>query len=538
MANEVTQRFSKTKLLSKIVAVIMVISLLMMFVGCKKQNAVNPTNNNSLNSTTSSDDDSEKTVYGEFTFEETVSNVNENMEIVSKGNTANLSKNIKGYADDKANNLRNEILNTGNTDKYYKIKGKKYYISSLNGDDLNDGTSPQTAFKSIEGLTNVQLKQGDAVLFERGSVIRLFSTFLASDGVTYGSYGSGEKPKIFGSAINLVNVEWTPSAKRNVWQIDYIYPECAGMFFDHGKEIGYKRTSIRNLKKNTDFFQDPSKDILYVYCDKGNPSKVYESIEFSSQMSIIGIPSGVDNVTIDNLCIKYGGIMGVSGTWNTDHVNVTNCEIGYIGGGTTSSGTVRYGNAIQFWTGANEIVCNHNWIYQTWDTAVTWQGNGGGSFTYNNISFCDNLLEYNNGDFEYWDDGSSTKNFVIEHNIMRFTSLGWGTRENDGGYRGIEGAFSGRISKMTVINHRIKDNIIDCPGRQIINLEVSPKDLGKGIIISGNQIYVNSKYRTTDSIIRKFKTNDNDENSVDAKNERAFVAALKKFDSSAVLKWY
>lgn len=562
MAKEVVKRFFKFKLLSRTIAVMLILAMLLL-AGCDKQELPPKTDsstvssapeseNNSTDNSSSEDTTSEKEengnvtqetsksdfVFGKFSFEETVSNTNESKEIIPKGNTANLSKPLKGYADDRAEALREEILNTDNTEKYYKITGTKYYVSSLNGDDLNTGLSPEEALKSIDGLRSIELKYGDAVLFERGSVFRLYSAFLTSEGVTYGSYGKGEKPKIYGSAVNLVDVVWTPSIKKNVWQIDYVYAECAGMFFNHGKEIGYKRTGLRNLEKNTDFYQDPSTDMLYVYCDKGNPSKVYESIEFSTQMSIIGIPSGVSNVTIDNLCLKYGGVMGVNATWNSNHINVTNCEIGYIGGGTTSTGTSRYGNAIQFWTGANDIICDHNWIYQTWDTAISWQGYGGEKFTYTNISFSDNLLEYNNADYEYWDEGSTIKNFIIARNIMRFTSLGWGTREDDGGYRGIDGPFSGGIEDMTVQEHYITDNIIDCPGRYVINFAVNPEDLNKGIFISGTEIYVNPKYRTTDVILRGFKTDDSQQGSVSTTDADVFVETLKRFDANAVLKWY
>ena len=147
-------------------------------------------------------------------------------------------------------------------------------------------------------------------------------------------------------------------------------------------------------------------------------------------------------------------------------------------------------------------------------------------------------MEYNNADFEYWDDGSSIDNFVIARNIMRFTSLGWGTRADDGGYRGIDGPFSGGIDDMTVKNHYITDNIIDCPGRFIINFSVNPTDLNKSIFISGTEIYVNSSYRTTETILRKFKTNENDSNAVDTTDGNVFVETLKKFDDGAILKWY
>ena len=266
MANRVIKDYLNFKYLKQIIAVMIVLALILL-VGCEKvevSSENNSTNSSSNVSTQSSSNDSSledvnaessdvmtdnnnstdsnvtNSFNGDFSFEETVSNVKENVEILPEGNTANLNKPLKGYVDDKAEKLREEILNTGNTEEYYDIKGTKYYVSSLSGDDMNLGTSPENAFKSIEGLSNIELKSGDAVLFERGSVFRLYTTFLTADGVTYGAYGTGEKPKIYGSAINLTNVTWTPSAKKNVWQMDYIYPECAGIFFDHGKEIGYK----------------------------------------------------------------------------------------------------------------------------------------------------------------------------------------------------------------------------------------------------------------------------------------------------------
>ena len=47
-----------------------------------------------------------------------------------------------------------------------------YYVSSLSGDDSNNGTSPATAWKTIERVNRVipSLKPGNSVLFERGGI--------------------------------------------------------------------------------------------------------------------------------------------------------------------------------------------------------------------------------------------------------------------------------------------------------------------------------------------------------------------------------
>ena len=497
------------------------------------------TESTKVSSTTSTKTTSKKsTLNGTFTYTEqnnAVASVVE--EILPVGNTANLSNPLTGYYDKEAEALRSEILNTENTAKLYKITGTIYYVSSINGDDLNDGTSSKAPIKSVEQISGFDLKEGDAVLFERGSTFRLYSAFNVKSGVIYGSYGTGEKPRIYGSPVNLATVEWTPSSKKNVWQMDYTYADCSSMFFEFGEQVGYRRTSMRKLAKNTDFYLDKSNNILYLYCDKGNPAKCYKSIEFGTQMKLINISSGVHDVVIDNLCLKYSGLFAVSATWNNSGITVTNCEIGYIGGGTTSDGNSRYGNAIQFWTGAKDIVVNHNWIYQTWDTAITWQGNNGDKYFYENIAFNYNLLEYNNADFEFWSDDSTITDFDIIGNIMRFTSAGWGTREDDGGYRGIDGCFDGDLAGMaSVKNVVIKNNTIDSPARYILNLEVDAT-VYSNMTVSGTKVYVNPDMRSLDVILRSFIVSEEQENNAVATDTASLLKIMQYFDSTVVAKY-
>lgn len=65
---------------------------------------------------------------------------------------ANLNNPAFGFCENEADTLRENILNSKNTADLYKITGTKYYISSSDGDDKNDGLSPETAFKTIHGL--------------------------------------------------------------------------------------------------------------------------------------------------------------------------------------------------------------------------------------------------------------------------------------------------------------------------------------------------------------------------------------------------
>ena len=73
-----------------------------------------------------------------------------------------------GGADFESEKLKNRIICSNDT-----ISDRKntYYISE-NGDDANDGLSPERAIRSFERLAGISLCEGDGILFERGSIFR------------------------------------------------------------------------------------------------------------------------------------------------------------------------------------------------------------------------------------------------------------------------------------------------------------------------------------------------------------------------------
>ena len=449
--------------------------------------------------------------------------------------TANPGASIKGYAENEAKTLRQEILNTPNTASIYNITGTKYYISP-NGDDKNSGLSEKDAFATIDALEMIDIQKGDAILFERGYVYRFGRTISVKSGITYGSYGTGNKPAIYGSPINGINCNWTPTKKKNVWQTDFSYERACGLFLNYGEVAGIlKNTGIGALEKNGDFYHDYTNGLFYMYCDIGNPAKIYKSIEITPSFSIFRL-SSVNDVIIDNLSIKYGSY-GVS-AGKINNVHVTNCEFGYIGG--MVGADVRRGNAIEIFPGPiDNIYFDHNWIYQTFDSAVTWQGNAGEDCQYKNISFSKNLLEYNNADFEFWEsDGAIIDGFVMNNNILRFTSMGWGTRPEDGGIREIEGCFKGDVTNLKLVDSiDIKNNIIDCPAREIVSLraKVEQRHLFK---VSGNKVFVKASYRSTDDIVEFFPDKVAISDILKAKNLKELKFAFERFDQTAELNWY
>lgn len=476
-----------------------------------------------------------KQVVGELTYEsEVIIPRDDATEVRMEGNRSNIMNPITGGAEELAEKRRDEI--TDSKDEL-SIKGKTYYISPA-GDDLNDGLSAETPFRSLDVLSWLALSEGDAILFERGSVFRVTEPILAREGVTYGAYGEGAKPCIYGSPRNYADATiWQPSRMKHVWKIDFGYGDAGNIVFNHGEYVGIKkRIGLNQLEKTGDFYHNETDGIIYLYCEEGNPGKIYKDIEISPKSSIFSLDKGVSKVTIDNLCMKYVGEFSINGLYNNKEITVTNCEMGYIGGSKLSL-AVRYGNAIQFWDGTQNTTVKNCWIYQVYDTAITFQGTS--KETYSNINFSDNLLEYNDMDIEIWDDGEkfAIDNLVIENNLLRYTAQGWGTRTEDSGNRGGAAGFQFILSNCLSCNATLKNNVFDCPAYESVDI-ITPQS-NFSFDIEGNAVYINGNYRANANVVRFSgleggKTPD----SFKATGQSELETVFKKFDKTATeIKW-
>jgi parallel beta-helix repeat protein len=79
-----------------------------------------------------------------------------------------------------------------------------YYVSSSEGNDANAGTNTIEAWQSLAKVNSFKPNPGDQILFRRGDKWEgtLIPSSSGSSGspIVYGAYGSGDKPKIYGSA--------------------------------------------------------------------------------------------------------------------------------------------------------------------------------------------------------------------------------------------------------------------------------------------------------------------------------------------------
>ncbi len=374
-----------------------------------------------------------------------------------------------------------------NTKDEIKVSGTVYFVSTSGNDD-NDGKTPETPWQSLEKVSTAELNQGDGVCFKRGDLFRGRITTKA--GITYFAYGEGEKPKFYGWDRSLSDPsQWTLFDKaHNIWKLNEEILDCGTLVFNDGEAHCRKLIpSYRNdmfvcredetkpfimadeMTEDLDLFcdirvkwsdgeskgesflvpivDDTTKGDLYLRCDKGNPGKVFDTIEAVVKRTIFPASSKKPNINIDNICIKYANFGITGGT----HMHISNCEIGWIGGtiqhyfGTDPNypqgrrGSVtRFGNAIECYGACDDYVVDNCYFYQQYDAAVTHQiTTNGKKYELKNIRYSNNVIDTSVYSVEYFldqtdgDTESYIENCEICGNIMTNAGYGWGQQRHN-----------------------------------------------------------------------------------------------------------
>lgn len=442
-----------------------------------------------------------------------------------------------GGAEAESNALREKILNAQDS---LNVRGTVFYVSS-NGDDANDGLSPETAVKTFERLSKLPVLPETTVLFERGSVFRIKEPLWATPGVGYGTYGKGEKPKILGSLRDYADPTiWQLSETPNVWSIELKTQERAALtVFNNETYIGAWKYTFDELEKDGDYYHDTEKGIYYLYFEGVNPGEYFDNIEITTtKMAIMG--KFLKKVVIDNLCVKYFSF-GAFQFAESDEITISNCELGWHGGrifnvNEKTGKPLLYGNAIEFWYQCSELKVENCWVYQVFDAAMTFQGSGpNGRARFDDIKFHDNLIEYCSMNIEHWVGGGAspeeahTKDISYKGNIIRFSGYGWGgiyrfDKEDQASLLGWNRQYD------DVTNFVISDCILDCADSYMIYLH-GPKTQ-KGMFLS-NMTYYQSKVSGTHDCVEIIKGYPNK-----ASNQKEFEEAIALFDENPKLvKW-
>ena len=365
------------------------------------------------------------------------------------------------------------ISDIKNTPNMVIESGATVYYVSNKGNDNNDGLSPATAWATLSKVNSTTFNEGDYVLFERGGLFR--GAFSAKTGVTYSAYGVGEKPIICGSPENGADPKKWLNIGGNVWVYQTPFEQDVGSIVFDDEEYGVKWLVYQNkdgdfieLKSgvawssflslqgdlnfwHNNYYSSLSKDNkVYVYSEQ-NPGERFSSIEFLRRNNGIGM-SG-DNITIDNLSVKYVGAHGIGGG-NRKNVTVQNCTFEWIGGSIqyvtanysgSAEKVVRYGNGVEIYGGVTGFTVENCYFNQIYDAAVTHQYNFADDPTstadrgHYNVLFKDNVMENCVYSIEFFlgknaesdANVSVMDNVVYEGNLMWYCGQGLGSQRPD-----------------------------------------------------------------------------------------------------------
>ena len=435
-----------------------------------------------------------------------------------------------------------------NTD-WLSCAGTAYYVSNQ-GNDNNDGLSPQSPWATLERVNRANLSPGDGVYFERGGTWR--GQLWAQEGVIYSAYGEGPKPNIFASPENGADPEkWSLlEGTDNIWVYHRDMMDCGVLVFDEGERWGKKVSPYymdgylstiqegqpfvvgEELTEDLMFFSEADSILydgapfrytvmdtcdrgeypeevvgtLYLRCDAGNPGEVFDSIEFAVRQNIV-LP--MDNTVFHNLCLKYTGAHCIFG--GNMGYSVSYCEIGWIGGSPQyyrydTGEPVLMGNGVECDGSYDHYSVTDCYIYQCYDAGVSNQDPSESpevtgdpnwkpeDVVQRNITYARNVFAYNDMPVEIFftlEDGAEygdhrMENVLIEDNYFLYTGYGW--------YMGTKGglgsAYMGHYAPNASKNFRIVDNVFYLSTGPLLQTSAPEKWLPQ---LDGNTYVQNNK---------------------------------------------
>ena len=285
----------------------------------------------------------------------------------------------------------------------------------------------------LEEVNALELAPGATVLFERGGTWRgqlQVASGIPGRPIRYGAFGDGAPPAIQPSMDGGDPDSWREEAS-GVWAFDTGSPIDVGnaILDDGASGCLFKRGARADLLHDRDFFFDPGSGRVFVRSDGGNPARRWRSVELAQKLNGVDQPCAHD-VEYSGLCVRYAAAHGFGGG-GTARIVLRDCSVLWIGGGylyrDDLGNGVRYGNGIELWGGAQDVLVERCRASECWDAGITNQTNEPGSVQRNvvwrncEVSRC----EYS---YEFWHqgEGGTAENVRLENNRFSGAGLGWG----------------------------------------------------------------------------------------------------------------
>lgn len=192
---------------------------------------------------------------------------------------------------------------------YEDAEALQYYVSSSEGDDTNDGLTPETAWKTLNRVNRLRLKEGVTISLKCGDSWVGETLQPVGDGskerpVTINSYGEGERP--------VINAGYGAGYGIKIYNNNYY--TISGIAFANSIAGVYVVSDMRNIDME-DYTFDPVQGITVEDCSFVN----IQAPEVTSQSGLIKYPdmnfgAGVHFTAYGFNEVKDGKKVG---TWGT-----------------------------------------------------------------------------------------------------------------------------------------------------------------------------------------------------------------------------
>jgi len=235
--------------------------------------------------------------------------------------------------------------------------GTTYYVAAA-GNDALAGTSPATAWATVDKLNNYALNPGDSVLFNRGDTFTVTTAGgvnsnyggTAGKPITWGAYGTGAQPIISGGATFTGG--WATTGTANVYskaQASYV----GGLLYGGVWALANRNNGGTGTIATLAAMNSPSwwwsAGTLYVHTPDTLAVANTKAVIVNNQADLLNIDvSSATNkgpVTIQGLEFRHSSDATLYLNGFTGRVTVSGCTFKYCGWGTsetTGQGAIAY----------------------------------------------------------------------------------------------------------------------------------------------------------------------------------------------------
>lgn len=215
------------------------------------------------------------------------------------------------------------------------IMAAEYFFDSQMGSDENQGTSPETPFKTLGKLRYLNLGPGDIVRLKRGCEFRDRLSFqgngIENNPIRLTAYGHGSKPEILGS-INLTEWEnYGGEVYRQVVPFEKFYGKKT-VYSVYEYDVGEVPTRLLSddavpIERGRFFFDQATSMVYLITSDGLDPSQHRIEVSVIEQLVDLTDRSWIE---IDEIAFLFGNCRHIV-IRNSRDITIRNCASLFVG---------------------------------------------------------------------------------------------------------------------------------------------------------------------------------------------------------------